>query len=196
LIPRRALTTVAAIMMTRFLRRMARSASSLPTARDAALLAGMLVLAGMSAGCARFSKDEPPEIYDTRADGEQQLAASLAEAKRTNKRVLLNLGANWCSDSQALFRLFNENMDIARTIEQNYVFEMIDVNTRGLGARNADLVERLGSPLQRGIPVLLILDANGNVLNRDPNERLSDSAHEHPGMVLAYLQKWAAPAPK
>jgi hypothetical protein len=37
----------------------------------------------------------------------------------------------------------------------------------------------------------LILDADGQVLNTDPGERLADSAHEHPALVLAYLQKWA-----
>jgi hypothetical protein len=62
-----------------------------------------------------------------------------------------------------------------------------------LGARNARLVERLGNPLAQGIPVLLILDANGAELNSDPAERLADSDHQHPAMVLAYLRKWAAP---
>jgi thiol-disulfide isomerase/thioredoxin len=157
------------------------------------LLAWMTGVVLIATGCTRLSREEVPQIYDTRADGEQQLAATLAEAKRTNKRVLLDLGANWCSDSQAMFRLFNTNAEVARVIEENYVFEMIDVNQRGLGARNARLVERLGNPLSQGIPVLLILDANGAVLNSDPSERLADSDHQHPAMVLAYLRKWATP---
>ena len=162
------------------------------------LFASTMGLLLLGTGCTSFSTEEPPEIYDSRADGERQLAATLTEAKRLNKRVLLNLGANWCSDSQAMFRLFNTNQEIARVIDDNYVFEMIDVNDRGVGARNAPLVERLGQPLARGIPMLLILDANGAVLNTDPAERLDDSDHQHPAVVLAYLRKWAArsPAPR
>ena len=145
----------------------------------------------MGAGCASNSSSDTPEIYDARADGERQLATTLAEAKRLNKRVLLNLGASWCNDSQAMFALFNTNQEIARVIDENYVFEMIDVNDRGAGARNAPLVERLGNPLDRGIPVLLILNADGKILNDDSSERLADSAHQHPAVVLAYLRKWS-----
>lgn len=166
-----------------------------------AIMKRTLLLVGIAsfllgAGCAsRSPNDGATEIYNSRADGEEQLAATLAEARRMNKRVLLNLGANWCGDSQAMFRLFNTNTEIARTIEGNYIFEMIDVNQRGLGARNRALVERLGEPLNRGIPVLLILDARGKVLNGDPAERLADSDHMHPGVVLAYLRKWARTPP-
>jgi hypothetical protein len=105
--------------------------------------------------------------------------------------VLLNLGANWCSDSQAMFRLLSTNAEIQRFISEHYVFDMIDVNKHGLGARNARLVARLGNPIDAGIPVLLVLDENGAVLNNNPAERLADSDHAHPTVVLAYLRKWA-----
>jgi len=142
-------------------------------------------------GCAtELGRDKLP-IYDVKADGEQQIAVAVAQAGRERKRVLLDLGANWCADSQALFQLFNTNPEIRRVIEDYYVFEMIDVNQRGLGARNAKVVARFGDPIATGIPVLLILDANGVLLNNDPAERLPDSAHNHPTMVLAYLRKWA-----
>jgi len=143
-------------------------------------------------GCASWH-DTNPEIYDPRADGEQQLAASLRQAEAEHKRVLLNLGANWCEDSQAMFRLFSTNTEIQRFISEHYVFEMIDVNQRGVGARNARIVARYGNPIAAGIPVLLILDAKGTVLNGDPSERPADSDHAHPAMILAYLQKWAGP---
>jgi len=151
---------------------------------------GLLVATTAFTGCTSW-RETNPEIYNTRADGEQLLAEALQVAKAENKRVLLSLGANWCSDSQAMFALFTTNAEIRRTIQEHYVFTMVDVNRRGLGARNAKLVERLGDPISAGIPVLLILDAHGNVLNREQGERLADSDHEHPAIVLAYLRKWA-----
>ena len=36
-----------------------------------------------------------PKLYDTAADGNQQIAAALKEAKADRKRVLLKFGANW-----------------------------------------------------------------------------------------------------
>jgi thiol:disulfide interchange protein len=159
--------------------------------RRTLLATSLMVVLGLAlTGCASW-EDSDPEIYNPRADGKQLLAEALRVAKAEQKRVLLNLGANWCSDSQAMFQLLSTNVQIRSFIQANYVFEMVDVNKKGLGARNAKLVERLGNPIAKGIPVLLILDADGQVLNPDPDERLADSAHEHPALVLAYLQKWA-----
>ena len=132
-----------------------------------------------------------PEIYDPRADGEQQLASALAEAKQQHKRVLLSLGANWCSDSQRMHALLRDDPLVARELSEHYVLVMVDVNKRSGVARNETLVMRLGSPLGRGIPVLLVLNADGTVLNADPGERLDDSDHKRPRKVLRYFKKWS-----
>src|SRR5215213_5583575 len=150
----------------------------------------LAVVAGTLSGCVSL-QDSNPEIYDTHADGEQLLAEALQTARAENKRVLLDMGANWCSDSQAMFQLLTTNMTVRRVIQDNYVFTMIDVNKNGFKARNEKLVERLGNPISKGIPTLLVLDASGKVLNTDPDERLTDSDHDRPAIVLAYLRKWA-----
>ena len=158
---------------------------------------GVTALALCLSGCAtrpdglNDSDYAGPEIYDPRADGEQQLASALAEAKVQHKRVLLNLGANWCSDSQSMFRLIRNDPRIARELNEHYVLAMVDVNKRTGFDRNSPLVTLLGDPLGRGIPGLLVLDSDGTVLNADPRERLADIDHKRPKKVLRYLQKWS-----
>jgi hypothetical protein len=41
------------------------------------------------------TKSERPRLYDTSADGKQQIAAALKTAQAENKRILLKFGANW-----------------------------------------------------------------------------------------------------
>src|SRR6186713_1931255 len=48
----------------------------------------------------------PAPIYDEKADGAEQIAAALARAKRENRRVLVQWGANWCVWCRALHGLF------------------------------------------------------------------------------------------
>ena len=36
-----------------------------------------------------------PQLYDTAADGKQQIAEALNTAKAENKRLILKFGANW-----------------------------------------------------------------------------------------------------
>jgi len=135
-----------------------------------------------------------PKIYDPRAGGEEQLSAALTVAKRENKRVLLSLGANWCSDSQKMHMLLGKDPRIARELSAHYVLAMVDVNKRSGFPRNSALVTRFGEPLERGIPVLLVLSPEGEILNTDPSERLDDSDHKRPRRVLRYLQKWSGHA--
>ena len=165
--------------------------------RLAVALSGMLALTLFLNGCAirkeNFNDVESagPEIYDPHADGAQQLVSALAEAKVRHKRVLLSLGANWCSDSQSMFRLLQNDPRIVHELKEHYVLAMVDVNKTAGPDRNAPLVARLGDPLARGIPVLLVLGADGTVLNADPTERLTDSDHQHPEKVFRYLHKWS-----
>ena len=46
------------------------------------------------------------KIYDESLDGNKQIAAALAIAKKGDKRVLLQFGANWCGWCHKLHELF------------------------------------------------------------------------------------------
>jgi hypothetical protein len=158
------------------------------------LLAGILL-----AGCAPPPPPPPPvavvdglpQIYDARADGSARLEAALARARREKKRVLLDLGASWCRDCQAMYRLLHGDPEIVRELERHYVLVLVDVSRKGEQPRNAELVARFGDPLARGIPVLLVLAPEGTLLNTDPAERLADDDHRFPAKVLAYLRTWS-----
>ena len=132
------------------------------------------------------------QIYDPVADGEVLLSEALKAANQNGHRVLLNLGANWCSDSQKMYRLLREDPVIAPFVQTHYVLAVVDVNNRWGPQRNAALLDRLGVSLSKGIPVLLILDTDGHVMNSDPSKRLADSDHKRPRKVLRYLAKWAS----
>lgn len=153
-----------------------------------------LILAGCSTSrslSSQINVETEPDIYNTQSDGETQLAVALAKAGRERKRVLLNLGANWCSDSHGMHRLLHDDLSISDELARHYVIAMVDVNERDETPRNVELLSRFENPLERGIPVLLVLSADGMLLNSEPAERLADIDHENPNKVLNYLRKWA-----
>jgi len=61
------------------------------------LSVGMVAAVGFSASGAEQPAQKPakPNLYDTTADGKEQIAAALKTAKAEDKRVLLKFGANW-----------------------------------------------------------------------------------------------------
>ncbi|MFN0066808.1 MAG: thioredoxin family protein [Limisphaerales bacterium] len=152
--------------------------------------------AAVLSGCAtRQAADGKPQIYDPHADGERQLARALRQAERKDRRVLLCLGANWCGDSQAMHRLLDDDPALAAEARAHYVVVLVDVDNRVTPRRNAALVARLGEPLEKGMPTLLVLTPDGRVLNDTPDQRLDDEDHRFPDKVLAFLREYAGATP-
>ncbi len=156
----------------------------------------MLMLAAVA-----FADPEYPkmgaDIYDTHADGKEQISAALTKASQENKHVLLMFGANWCIWCHRLHATLEKNPEVARTLNANYELVLIDVNRKHGTPRNADVDAQYGNPTKLGLPVLVVLDATGKQLTTQDTGALEDgkSAHD-PEKVIAFLKKWAPGAGK
>jgi thiol:disulfide interchange protein len=145
----------------------------------------LLILAGLlSSG--EPAKGNRPAIYDTKADGKEQVAAALKQAQKENKRVLLKFGANWCGWCHLLSRLFHDDPEIAKMLKDNYVLVLIDVDK----GHNEDVVKQYGNPTQHGLPVLVVLDKEGKQLTTQDTGALEDGKKHDPAKVMAFLKKW------
>jgi thiol:disulfide interchange protein len=156
----------------------------------AALLAALVLRAGPEYA------NRGPDIYDPKADGFVLIDAALRQAATGHKRVLLDFGANWCSWCHALHRLFTTDADVRRRLAADYGVVMIDVNQRHGPARNAAVNEKYGNPIKAGLPVLVVLDADGRQLVTQETgalEKGGDGEVHDPAKVVAFLEKWAAP---
>jgi len=133
-----------------------------------------------------------PDIYDAQADGTAQIAAALKKAKAEHKRVLVKLGANWCIWCRRLSHTFESDAAVAKTLNDNFVLVLVDVNHRQGKKRNEVVNDQYGNPMAQGLPVLVVLDADGKQLTTQETGALEDgkSAHD-PAKVIAFLQQWA-----
>ena len=151
--------------------------------------AALLVLGFLSP---TFGSDAPlnasrPAIYDENADGAKQIADALVVAKQENKRVLLQFGANWCPWCHKLQKLCQTDADIAAKLKEAYVLVLVDVNK----GHNGDIDKKYGNPTRFGLPVLVILDADGKALVTQDTSKLEAGDHHDPKKVLAFLNEWA-----
>lgn len=160
--------------------------------KAAALLLAVTLAAGAFSSCAPHARESKgPDIYDTKADGEKLLADALGVAKRENKRVLAEFGANWCIWCRRMHALLHSDAEVAPFFQQNYVLVMIDVDEVDGKTHNGQLIERYGDPTTNGIPGLVVLDADGKVLKvRDAGEFQHDD-HYEPAKVLEFLKEFA-----
>ena len=130
------------------------------------------IIAAISAGCIApdatptapaTAKPAPrkvvtlPRPYDEQADPAQDIAAALQQAKADDKRVLLDFGANWCPDCLVLAQHF-ENAQVKPFLDEHFVVVKIDV---GQWDKNLEIAQQYGNPIERGIPAVVVLDADG-----------------------------------
>jgi thioredoxin-related protein len=137
------------------------------------------------------AKPERPKLYDTEADGNKQIDDALKLAKAKNKRVLLKFGANWCGWCHKLSKCFKTEPEVSKVLKENYVLVLIDVDAKeGEERHNADVIERYGNPTKHGLPVLVVLDADGKQLTTQDTDLLEEGDHHDPEKVLEFLEKW------
>jgi len=165
----------------------------------AGLIASAVTLTASSGSPAQAppppAKKPPADIYDKQADGEKQIAAALAEAKRDHKRVLLQFGANWCGWCHKLNGLFKSNKDIANTLLYEYTVVHIDVDKVDGKQHNAKVVEKYGNPVRHGLPVLVVLDEDGKQIVTQETGSLEKGDQHDPLKVLGFLKQWQATPP-
>lgn len=138
-----------------------------------------------------------PDVYDPQADGSALVSEALRQAKAEHKRVLLDFGANWCPWCHRLHQVFTTDETVRRKLAAGYLLVMIDVNKRHGTPRNAAVNEQYGDPIKEGLPVLVVLDADGRKLVTQETGALEQGggieAHD-PAKVAAFLAQWM-PAP-
>jgi thiol:disulfide interchange protein len=124
--------------------------------------------------------------YDGKAVPADQMAAALAKAKASNKRVLVQFGGNWCVFCQALDELIDKDPTL-KGLRDEYVAVHIDAGSA------EDMNQRYGNPFAYGFPVLLVFDADGKHLHTQPSTafQLPNVVGHEPVGVAAFLKSWA-----
>ena len=151
------------------------------------LLAGLAMIPA-SAVQAESAVTEHPEArpFDESTDGTVAVDAALARAKLGDKRVLLVMGANWCHDSRALAGWLAEPR-FAAMLDAKYELVYVDV---GYKDRNIDIAQRFGLDAIKGTPTVLVLSAEGVLLNRKSAPKWRNAASRDEADIFAYLDEF------
>ena len=143
-----------------------------------------------------YADDQPATtnrhaLYNTKADGNKQIAEALAQAKKDGKHVLLQFGANWCGWCHKLHKLFKDDKDIAALLAANYIVVLVDVDKVDGKSHNADVNERYGNPCQFGLPAIVVLDTDGKKLTMQDTGKLEEGDRHDRKKVLGFLKEWS-----
>ncbi len=114
----------------------------------------------------------------------------MAEARRDEKRVLLEVGGNWCGWCQELERTVRADASIAEALRCAFVVVRVNVSPENSNARFLSAY-----PEVPGYPYFFVLDEKGSLLARvDTDDFLKGESYDR-GRILAFIRKWSPTRP-
>lgn len=154
----------------------------------------LLTPAQAQEGAGQAQPERKTPVYDAAADARAQIAAALAKAKKENRRVLIQWGANWCGWCNKLHDQMRDDAQIRRKLLYEYDLVHVDI---GQFDKNMEMAEHYGADVKgSGVPFLTVLDADGNVVANQETGSLEapqDPDHSHDSAkIMAFLTKHQA----
>jgi hypothetical protein len=145
---------------------------------------------GLDAGRRLPEPEKPnPNLYADPADGQRELTEAEKRAAPGHKRVLVVFGANWCYDCHVLDATLR-SAQFVPLVTPNFVVVHISIGDEGKD--NNDLAKRLGVNLDKGVPSLAVLTADGKVITAQQNGEFESTIRIGPEDIRAFLEKWKA----
>lgn len=164
--------------------------------KHASLLTAACALALLLAGVPALAVEQTPQVsagqaapvahpYDTPEGAHAAVDAAFERARATNKRVLIDFGANWCPDCRMLAGVM-QLTQVQPWIGQNFVPVSVNVDHFNV---NMDIARRYGVTV-KAIPTVLLVTPQGRLLNADGTLVLGNARTMSSQAVVDQIAEW------
>ncbi len=126
------------------------------------------------------------EKFDPKRDAAKDIQNAVALAEKTGKRILLDVGGEWCSWCHKLDKFFEDNKDVADFLHKKYIVVKVNFSPEN---KNEKVLSKY--PQISGYPHLFVLEKNGKLLHSQDTGLLESGDHHDRDKVFAFLKKWA-----
>ena len=128
----------------------------------------------------------PVRVYDPKRDADKDIRDALTEAGRSNRRVLIEVGGQWCSWCKVLDKYFVQHPSAAELRDKNYVVVAVNYSDEN---RNEAVLNRYGKV--DNFPHFFVLDSNGKLLRSQQTKELEQGKGYSRRRMREFLLKWA-----
>jgi thioredoxin-related protein len=150
----------------------------------------LFLLIFIASNLSLFAQEKPSnnsKLYNPSADAKKAISNVIAQAKKENKHVFLQIGGNWCGWCIAFDKKVNENEELKKILNDNYVIYHLNYSNENT---NSEILKELGYPQRFGFPVFVILDSDGNRLHTQNSAYLEEGKGHSVEKVKEFLDSW------
>ncbi|MFK7050737.1 Disulfide bond reductase DsbH precursor [Flavobacterium columnare] len=125
--------------------------------------------------------------YHEEEDASIKVAELLTTAKKENKKILIQVGGNWCIWCLRLNDFINKNETLKQLVDTNYSYYHLNWSPKN---KNEKFFSQYGSnPGEKhGYPVFMILNADGKLVHIQETGSLEEGKGYSVDKVKAFLE--------
>ena len=123
--------------------------------------------------------------YGDDRNADDDLAATMTRATTEKKRIILQVGGEWCGWCKLLTGFIEKNEAVRSSLGQNYLLMKVTYTQK---QPNEAFLSKY--PKIKGYPHLFVLDAAGNLLHSQDTGELEEGKGYNESKVLEFLESW------
>jgi thioredoxin-related protein len=123
--------------------------------------------------------------FDPSRNAAADLQAAQTEAGKTGRRVLVDVGGNWCSWCRKMEVFFEEQTELRQQRDRAFVLVKVNYSPEN---KNEAVLSKF--PTIKGYPHFFILDASGKLLQSQDTGSLESKNGYDPAKVQAFIAAW------
>ena len=128
--------------------------------------------------------------FDPKADPVKDLAGAVEQATKTHRRIILDVGGEWCGWCHALDKYFAERQELIALRDKHYVWLKINFSQDN---ENKAFLSKY--PAVKGYPHLFVLEHDGTLLQSQDTSPLEEGPSYNLTRMTDFLKKWAPASP-
>jgi thioredoxin-related protein len=128
------------------------------------------------------------QTYDPARDPFADGRAALELARDTNRRVLIEIGGDWCRWCHVLDKFLAENEQIREQLHRYFVIVKVNVSDAN---DNAEFMAGFPKPL--GYPHMYITEADGSIIFSKDTADLLENSRYSVQRFQQFIDKWKLP---
>lgn len=138
------------------------------------------------------NKPQPPAVeiekFDPTRDPNIDLQQGIAKAQADEKRIILDVGGEWCGWCRYMDKFFVQNPDLLRLRDENFIWVKVNYSDEN---KNEEFLSKY--PAVAGYPHLFVLEKDGTLLQSQKTVELEGDKSYNLQRFTEFLKKWALP---
>ena len=125
------------------------------------------------------------QVYDPARDPFADGNAALALARMTGRRVLIEVGGEWCTWCHVIDSFLKEHPDVYAALQANFVVLKVNVSDE-----NDNHEFMAGLPKSLGYPHFYITENDGSIIQSQDTAKLLEDGHYSRVRFMNFIKRW------